>query len=96
MKKSSKYLFFIFFMIIIISLIKSSTVTIEVVKISNIEDHSFMAIDTQGQKTKLSVPSNIETSNLNEESQYLIQYRSNIFKVNKLIKIERIKEAGDH
>ncbi|MNC04287.1 hypothetical protein D3C75_517210 [compost metagenome] len=96
MKKSYKYILFIFFLIIIISLIKSSTVTIEVVQISNIKDHSLMVIDTQGQKTKLSVPSNIDTSNLNEKSQYLIQYRSNIFKVNKLIKIEKIKEAGNH
>jgi len=92
MKKNSKTLFLTIIVIIIISITKSSSVTIEIAKVSNFEKHSFIAIGTFGEKTKISVPSNFDTSILNENSRYLIHYRSNIFKKNTLKNIEKIKE----
>lgn len=65
--------------------------TAAVVSVSEIKENSIVLVNQLGEKTKVNVPSRFDTSKLNEESNYFVEYDSSIFRRNTLKKIEESK-----
>ncbi|OME02638.1 hypothetical protein BSK54_10290 [Paenibacillus odorifer] len=65
--------------------------TVAVVSVSEIKENSIVLINQLGEKTKVKVPSRFDTSKLNEESDYFVEYDSSIFRRNTLRKIKESK-----
>jgi hypothetical protein len=75
--------------IVLFFLVFSRGSTAAIVQLSEISKDSIVVVNTLGEKTKVRVPSKIDTSILNKQSYYFVQYSSSFFQRNRFDKIEK-------
>lgn len=62
--------------------------TAAIVHLTEISEDRIVVVNALGERTTVKVPSGMDTRNLNEQSMYLVQYRSNLLRGTIFDKIE--------